>query len=155
MTPPMPRAAAAAVLLLAATANAQDKQDKPDAAALKRLEGAYAVRQASAGGVELPADALAAATARIAADELVVTVRDKANPAKITRLAPPGAGPAAIDVAPADGPEKGKTFPGIYTLADGELTLALAEKGDRPKDFAPAPGVLLLKLRRQPPKGGP
>lgn len=123
--------------------------DKPNPKALKELEGMYAVVAASAGGTELQADARKAAHARITGDEIVITVRDKAHPAKVTRL-DPAAHPAAVDLAPSDGPEKGKTFPGIYTYKDGELTLAIAEKGDRPKGFTPAPGVLLLKLRKAP-----
>ncbi len=48
----------------------------------------------------------------------------------------------------ADGEAKGKTFPGIYKLEKGELTLVFTEKGDRPKEFKSDDEVMLLKLKK-------
>jgi uncharacterized protein (TIGR03067 family) len=58
--------------------------------------------------------------------------------------------PHSIDITPTDGPEKGKTFPGIYKYEKGELTLAFTEKqgADRPKDFKSDENVILLKLKK-------
>ena len=56
--------------------------------------------------------------------------------------------PATIDIAPLDGPEKGRTFPGIYKFEKGELVLVFAEKGDRPTDFSGEGEVLFVRLRR-------
>jgi len=56
--------------------------------------------------------------------------------------------PPAIDITPSDGLERGKTFPGIYKLDKGELTIVFAEKGERPKDFKPEGDVTVLKLKK-------
>ena len=63
---------------------------------------------------------------------------------------PAAKSPATIDIAPLDGPEKGKTFPGIYKFENGELWLVFAEKGDRPADFkGEGEGVMVVKLLRK------
>ena len=51
-------------------------------------------------------------------------------------------------LSPSDGAEKGKTFPGIYKLEKGELTLAFTEKADRPKEFKSDEDVILMKLKK-------
>jgi uncharacterized protein (TIGR03067 family) len=83
---------------------------------------------------------------KIEKDELVFTVKDKNFPAKFKL--DPKAKPAAIDIAPSEGPEKGRTFPGIYKVENGELTLAFTERGDRPTEFKGENGVLLVKLKK-------
>jgi uncharacterized protein (TIGR03067 family) len=111
------------------------------------LAGTYTVTALAKGGKDVPADVRKATTVRIAAGELTFVIKDKAFPAKIAKL-DPAAKPAAIDLAPADGPEKGKTFLGIYSYQDGELTLAFTEKGDRPADFGGAGDATVVKLKK-------
>jgi RNA polymerase sigma-70 factor (ECF subfamily) len=74
----------------------------------------------------------------------------------------PSKTPAAIDLVPADGANKGQTVPAIYSLNNNELKLCIPDgPGKRPREFAaPAKsGLLLLVLERQLPgnkdkKGG-
>ena len=45
----------------------------------------------------------------------------------------------------------GKTFPGVYQVEKGELTLAFSEKEDgRPKALVSDGGATLLKLKKNP-----
>ena len=83
---------------------------------------------------------------KIAADEMTFTIKDKTFPAKIKLDAK--AKPATIDIAPSDGPEKGRTFLGIYELDHGELAIAFSERGERPTAFKGEDGVLLVKLKK-------
>jgi uncharacterized protein (TIGR03067 family) len=56
-----------------------------------------------------------------------------------------------IDLTPADGPEKDKTFKGIYELKKGELKICFARPGkDRPTEFTSEAGSgrMLVVLKR-------
>ena len=57
--------------------------------------------------------------------------------------------PMTIDISPTDGPETGKTFPGIYKLDKSELIIAFAEKGDRPTDFKAEGETVIMKLKKE------
>src|SRR5262245_8026564 len=61
--------------------------------------------------------------------------------------------PPRLDLVPADGPEKGKTFPGIYKLEKDRLTACYdATAGAAPDDFTAGEGsgrVLLVYERRK------
>lgn len=118
-----------------------------DAQPLKSLEGSYRAVSVTRDGQDAPADLVNAMKAKITADELTITVKDKSFPAKIK--VDPKAKPAAIDIAPSDGPEKGHTFPGIYKVEDGQLVIAFTEKGDRPTEFKGGGGVLLIRLKKE------
>jgi uncharacterized protein (TIGR03067 family) len=118
-----------------------------DAPPLKQIEGSYRAVSVSRDGKDAPADLVDAMKAKIAADELTITVKDKSHTAKIK--VDPKAKPAAIDIAPSDGPDKGHTFPGIYKVEDGRLVIAFTERGDRPTEFKGGDGVLLIKLKRE------
>ena len=63
----------------------------------------------------------------------------------------PGKKPRTIDLVPADGKDKGKTFPGIYSFDGKQLKLCFREVGkDRPADFATQAdsGLVLFVLER-------
>jgi uncharacterized protein (TIGR03067 family) len=63
----------------------------------------------------------------------VVTYKVKVDPTK---------NPKAIDLTHQDGPEKGKTEPGIYQADAGKLTLCLNDAGkERPSAFATKSGT--------------
>lgn len=117
-----------------------------DDATLKTLAGSYKAVALVKDGKNAPADVVGGVKVRIAGDEITFTVKDKEFPAKLK--VDPAKTPAQFDLAPTDGPEKGRTFPGIYRVEKGELTLAFAEKADRPTDFTGRDGVLVVTLKR-------
>ncbi|MBX9624593.1 MAG: TIGR03067 domain-containing protein [Gemmataceae bacterium] len=123
-----------------------------DDKALKELDGAYKATALTKGGKVAPDDLVAGTTATFAGGELTVTVNGKAFPSKVK--VDPSKKPAHIDISPTDGPEKGKTFPGVYKLDKGELVIAFAERpgADRPKDFTGDADATVLKLKRADPK---
>jgi uncharacterized protein (TIGR03067 family) len=118
-----------------------------DEKGLKELEGTYKMTLAEKAGKAAPKELTDAGTVTISGDEFVITFGpDDKKVAKIKVT--PDAKPAAIDLMPTDGEAKGKTFPGIYKLEKGELTLVFTEKGDRPKEFKSDDEVMLLKLKK-------
>ena len=120
-------------------------------AAPKELEGLYTAVSISKGGKDAADDFRQSFSLRLSEDDLTFTIKDKKYPAKITRV-DPKAKPAAIDISPSDGPEKGKTFLGIYAYDRGELTLAFTEKGDRPKGFSGDDDATVMRLKKVPGK---
>jgi uncharacterized protein (TIGR03067 family) len=57
--------------------------------------------------------------------------------------------PPQFDVTLNDGPEKGKTFEGIYKLDGDQLQLCIRDKGaGRPAAFQGGDGLLLVTLKR-------
>lgn len=133
-------------LAFAGTAPADEK-------GLKDLEGTYKMVVAEKGGKPAPKELTDTATVTIKGDELIIAfAADDKKVAKIKVGAE--AKPATIDLSPTDGAEKGKTFPGIYKLEKGELTLLFTEKSDRPKLFPTDDGykadddTILLKLKK-------
>ena len=134
-------AAAALALALVGTAAADEKT------ALKELEGTYKVVSAEKGGTAAPAELTDTGKVIIKGDELTITFgSDDKKAAKIKVGG--DAKLKTIDLSPSDGAEKGKTFPGIYKLEKGELTLAFTEKADRPKDFKSDADVIVLTLKK-------
>lgn len=136
------------VLLLTFT-GARSADDK----GLKELEGTYKITAAEKGGKAAPKELTDTATVMIKGDELTIAFgADDKKVAKIKVGA--DAKPATIDLSPTDGAEKGKTFPGIYKLEKGELTLLFTEKADRPKLLPTDDGykadddAILLKLKK-------
>jgi uncharacterized protein (TIGR03067 family) len=132
---------AAAVLFagLVGAAAAQDAERE-----LKKLEGTYAVKALAKGGTDAPAEVLDAVKGVvIKGDKLVIKVAGEDKSAKIK--IDPAKTPAHIDITPEDGPEKDKTFPGVYKLEKGELVIVFSEGGGRPKDFK-ADGERDMKL---------
>jgi uncharacterized protein (TIGR03067 family) len=140
----------AALLVVAAGASV-----RADDKALQELEGTYKAVVLKKDGKEMPADVVSGFTARFKEDEVNFTVKKKEggeekvtmHPAKIKVDATKK--PATIDIAPLDGPEKGRTFLGIYKIENGELWLVFAEKGDRPSDFQGEGEVLFVRLQRE------
>lgn len=118
----------------------------------RELEGSYFALAISKGGKEAPDEYRREFSLKIVKNELLFDIKGKKYPATITKIQPK-AKPATIDIAPSDGPEKGKTFLGIYTYTNGELMLAFTEKGDRPKDFTGDDDATVLRLRKLEKKG--
>lgn len=138
----MTRFAAAGVVFAAVVGGAVVADDK----ALKELEGKYTVAAVTKGGQPAPDEFVQSASAVVKGDELTITAKGKDNRAKIKVDATKK--PAQIDLSPSDGPEKGKTFPGIYKLDKGEWTLAFTERGDRPTEFKGEADVVLIRFKK-------
>jgi uncharacterized protein (TIGR03067 family) len=117
-----------------------------DDATFKALAGSYTVVGMLKDGKDAPADILKEMRAKVEKDEITFTVKGKEFPAKIK--VDPAKTPAHIDLAPSDGPEKGRTFPGLYKLEKGELVLAFTEKADRPTDFKGGDDILVVRLKK-------
>ena len=117
-----------------------------DDATLKGLAGTYKAVSVLKDGKEAPPDVVTGFGVKIEKDEITFSVKGKEFPAKL-RVDPKKA-PPHLDLSPADGPDKGRTFPGIYALEKGELVLAFTERADRPTDFAGGPDVLVVRLKK-------
>jgi uncharacterized protein (TIGR03067 family) len=139
----MTRCAAAFALLavsLAGLARADEKGQK-------ELEGTYKVLSIEKDGKMAEKGVIDTMTVQIKGDEFVVSF--SAEDKKVAKIkVTPDAKLSNIDLTPQDGSEKGKTFPGIYKLEKGELTLVYSEKGDRPKEFKSDNEAVLLRLKK-------
>jgi uncharacterized protein (TIGR03067 family) len=142
----MKRVAIAGSLMLVAFAGVVLADEK----ALKELEGKYAVTHAEKAGKILDKAKLDTLKVAIAGDELTLTVEGKAEKQELKAKLKVNAAvtPHTIDLLPTDGEYKGKTFPGIYKLEKGEVTLAYTEEGDRPKEFKAENKVMLLQMKK-------
>ena len=116
------------------------------AKALKELEGTYKLTAAERDGTAAEKALTDAVTVTIKGDEFVLTAGSEKKVAKLK--VKPDAKLSTIDLSPADGEAKGKTFPGVYKLEGGELTLAFSEKGDRPTAFTSSNDAILLRLKK-------
>lgn len=140
----MKRFAVAGGLMAAALAGVVLADEK----ALKELEGTYTVAALEKGGKPAPKELVDDLKVTIKGDELVIKIGAEEKKAKIKADA--GKTPATIDITPADGPEKGKTFPGIYKVEKGEVTLVFVEgdKAERPKELKSEGEVMLMRLKK-------
>jgi uncharacterized protein (TIGR03067 family) len=110
------------------------------------LTGTFQAVAVTREGKDEPASVVSAISLKINGDELIFSVKDKNFPAKFK--VDPKAKPAAIDIAPSEGPEKGRTFLGIYRFEKDELQIAFAERGERPTQFKGEDGILLVRLKK-------
>ena len=139
----MKRFALAGVLLVASFTGVIIAQDK----ALKELEGTYKVTYMEKVGKVAPKELTETLVVTFKGEELVIKVGEDEKKAKIKVDA--SKTPNTIDFVPSEGPEKGKTFPGIYKMEKGELMLTFTEKGDRPKEFKVEGESVLLKMKKE------
>ncbi len=114
------------------------------------LAGNYSAVAVTRDGKAAPDELVKSITVKIMADELTFTVKDKNFPSKIKLNEK--VKPATIDIEPSEGPEKGRTFLGIYKLEKGELTIAYTERGDRPTAFKSEKGAILFRLKKDAPE---
>ena len=78
-----------------------------------------------------------------------MTVKDNGAIHPGTFRIDPNATPAQIDVTPSAGPNKDKTFQGIYQLDGDQLKLCVREKGaGRPIEFKGGEGLLFVTMKR-------
>jgi uncharacterized protein (TIGR03067 family) len=132
--------AGSALLLTVAGVLLADEKD------LKELEGTYSVTSLEKAGGPASKELTQKMKLMIKGDNLSILVGDEEKKAKITADA--SKQPNNLDISPIEGPEKGKTFLGIYKTEKGELTIAFSEKGARPKEFKTEGEVMLLKLKK-------
>lgn len=138
----MKRFALAGGLMIAAFTGLVLAQDK----ALKELEGTYKVTALEKGGKAGPKDLVDSLKVTIKGEEFLFKIGDEEKKAKIK--VDSSKTPNTIDITPNDGPEKGKTFPGIFKIEKGELTLVFTEKGDRPKEFKSEGETMMVKMKK-------
>lgn len=139
----MTRSAVAFVLMSVAVAGIARADEK----AQKELEGTYKLAYAERDGKAAEKDLIDAITVTIKGDEFVLSSGPddrKVSKIKVT----PDPKLSRIELTPTDGESKGKTFPGIYKLEKGELTLAFSEGGARPKEFKSDNEAILLRLKK-------
>lgn len=118
-----------------------------DEKALKELEGSYTVTALEKGGKAAPKEVMDGLKVSIKGDALTITVAGEEKKAKIKLDG--SKSPATIDILPSDGPEKGKTFPGIYKVEKGEVTIVFQEKDTgRPKEFKSEGETMLMKMKK-------
>lgn len=119
---------------------------RADEKALKELEGTYKLALAERDGKSADKELTDKAVVTIKGDVFELAMGDDK---KVAKLKVGGdLKQLTVDLSPTDGPEKGKTFAGIYKVEKGEVTLAFSEKGDRPKEFKSDNEAVLLKLKR-------
>jgi uncharacterized protein (TIGR03067 family) len=120
---------------------------RADEKGLKELEGTYKLTYAERDGKAAEKALIETVTVTIKGDEFVMSF--SADDKKVSKIkVTPDAKLSTIELTPQDGLEKGKTFPGIYKIEKGELTLAFSEKGDRPKEFKSDNEAILLRLKK-------
>jgi uncharacterized protein (TIGR03067 family) len=123
----------AVIVSLLAVTYAQSGDD------LKKLEGRWKIQSAEKGGEPAPAEFKEAITFIFSGDKLTLHFQIKGKEdKKISSLKiDTSKKPSRIDITPDDGPEKGKTMPGIFELKGSTLKLAINDGGkDRPTAFA-------------------
>lgn len=119
-----------------------------DEKALKELEGSYTILQLEKGGKPAPKDIADMVKVSIKGENFTITVGGEEKKAKIK--VDSSKTPHHIDITPQDGPEKGMTFPGIYKIEKGEVTIVFTEKGtDRPKELKSDGDAMLVKMKKE------
>lgn len=123
-----------------------------DEKALKDLEGAYTVTVLEKGGKSAPKDIIDNLKVSIKGDTFTIVIKsdDKSDEKKAKIKVDITKTPHTIDILPSDGPEKGMTFPGIFKIEKGEVTIVFVEKGtDRPKEFKSEGEGMLMRIRKE------
>lgn len=130
--------------------------DKP-AGDAKEMQGTWQAVNIEANGEKSPDDQIKEMSIVISGGELAVKPDGEGRKCKFKLDA--GKSPKTIDLVPHDGPRKGQTVVGIYSLKDGRLSLCINIFGEdpakRPTEFKTRErdGVGLLTLERAKPSG--
>jgi len=105
-----------------------------------RIQGAWVPVSILIDGQQLDKDELGEIKVLIKGDGYTVTNAGQVADRGSFTL-DPAKKPKAIDSTPAQGPDKGKSMPGIYELGGDTLKLCVARPGkERPADFASKAG---------------
>ncbi len=137
-------AALAAVLVLAANAQADPKKE------LDQLQGVWKVTEAVRDGK--PDEDIKGDTLTIAGESFTIKV-SKGGDMKGNLKLDFAKKPKAVDLVNTDGAAKGSTFLGIYEVAGETMKLCLAPPAatERPKEFVSKPGAnhMMITLKRE------
>jgi uncharacterized protein (TIGR03067 family) len=119
----------------------------------KELQGEWRAVELQTGGNPAPKEAVAKARLEIKGNEMTWSSGGAITRKSRIRL-DPSKSPKEIDITALDGPGKGTTYPGIYSLEKGRLRLCYSHTKDRPKEFKTEPGQSreLVVLERVKPK---
>jgi uncharacterized protein (TIGR03067 family) len=119
----------------------------------KELQGEWRAIELESSGTAAPKEALKKTRLEINGDEMIWH-SGGASERKSRISLNPGKSPKEIDITILEGPSKGTTFPGIYSLENGQLRLCYSHTKDRPKEFKTERGQLreLVILERARPK---
>ncbi|HEX3148208.1 MAG TPA: TIGR03067 domain-containing protein [Gemmataceae bacterium] len=137
-----------ALVALAAPKPADKDADEP----LKKLAGDWAITAWTAGGEDLPAEALADTRWSVKGDKYVFKTDGEKEEGTIKL--DPAAKPATIDLAITAGEDKGKTQVGIYKIDGDTVVFCFNKPGekDRPKDFKATADndFILITVKKKP-----
>ena len=108
--------------------------------------GTYAVASIQKGGADI-LGGVKNATVKFDAGTMTVSIGDRSYSAKVKTDSTKT--PATIDIVPADGKDKGKTFPGIFEVTATGVTIAFVEDGKRPTDFKSDTGTVMTLKKKE------
>jgi uncharacterized protein (TIGR03067 family) len=119
----------------------------------KQLQGDWRALELQTSGNAAPKDVVEKARVEVTGDQMVWHSGGKVVRKSRLRLHP-GKSPKEIDITVLDGPGKGTTYLGIYSLEKGRLRLCYSHTKDRPTEFRTERGQLreLVILERVKPK---
>jgi uncharacterized protein (TIGR03067 family) len=126
--------------------------EKATAKEYQDFTGAWVFKSIQADGQELPADSFK--TSRLICNGRDFTTESPDSVLHGTFTIDVSKSPKCIDVIFSDGPDKGKTFRGVYVLKDNSYKVCMAIPGkDRPQAFESKPetGHVLQLLEREKP----
>jgi RNA polymerase sigma factor (sigma-70 family) len=116
------------------------------------LQGTWTATAAERDGQKVPEEALR--EIRILFRGSRIIIRPSGEPTRVSFRLDPTRSPKVLAMTAQEGPDRGKTVPGIYDLRGDRLKLCIAEKpgGTAPAEFATreASGLMLLVLKREP-----
>jgi uncharacterized protein (TIGR03067 family) len=119
----------------------------------KEMQGTWQAIDLEGNGEKRPDDEIKELKIVIKGDEIFAVKPQGEDPRNKFKL-DPGKTPKTIDICPIDGPDKGKTAAGIYSLKNGQLRICINIFGQdttqRPKEFKTqaGDGVALATLER-------
>ncbi len=119
----------------------------------KELQGEWRAVELQTSGNPAPKEVVEKARLEVKGDEMTWNSGGTSVRKSKIRL-DPSKSPKEIDITALDGPGKGTTYPGIYSLEKGRLRLCYSHTKDRPKEFKTERGDRreLVILERVKPK---
>jgi uncharacterized protein (TIGR03067 family) len=122
---------------------------------LKKLEGTWAPVDGELKGKPLPPELKEKIRITFSGDKISIQ-RQQGDVGHATFKLDPAKKPRHIDITPSDGPEAGKTVPGIYEVEGDRLKLAIAEGegAARPAEFKAPEGSRVTYLLFERAKAG-
>lgn len=146
-----------AALMACGLAAAAWAGDDPAGRDAETLQGEWRAVEGTAEGQKTPTAEAKMFRIAVKGDRLTLAAGGEARKARFKL--DPARSPKAIDLTWLDGPEKGRTVPGVYALEEGRWRLCVpnakaGEAVERPKGFTAAAGErrMLFTLERAKPE---